>query len=432
MVKVYKLTNIRYFRPWFRALGRHPDGRIFISRALTEGVLYDMDLNGDIGNTYYDFQANFGFIGSINQILILNNGIMLVTGTTENGAIVVRSDDTTYTSFTKVLDLTPTSYIFDRGWATNADDSTILIVEYTTAERSEVDNVKVWQSKDKGLTWVASHTFTRNLTDPDHIRHIHFVDYDPYDDNFVIGTGDGNTESRLYRTVDGTDLELIGSGSQKWRSVSATFTEDFIYWGMDGFDEDGKAYILRVDKTTKELEVLTQASALMYITQKINTSFGELIVTSNAIETSDYFKERALDNKVHLYVSGDGENFIDIHSWERDESTGLFSRADNIIDLGNNQILLSMRAIVREDGLAHQYVIVIAELQKTPVPTIKIKTPNGIESIPTYSLNEIGNNIFRILVRGETRCLELVEPTAQNASSLRIYINGNIMSVAKE
>ena len=86
------------------------------------------------------------------------------------------------------------------------------------------------------------------------IRHLHTIHKDPFSDLIIIGTGDLDDESFLFYSTDYlkenketglVDLNVIGSGSQKWRTVAVEFTPDYIYWAMDSQYDAQKIFRLR-------------------------------------------------------------------------------------------------------------------------------------------------------------------------------------------
>jgi len=72
----------------------------------------------------------------------------------------------------------------------------------------------------------------------DSARHVHTVSVDPYTGHVWVGTGDDNAHSRLlYSDDNGESFRVVGMGSQAWRTLSIWFTERYVYWCMDAWDE---------------------------------------------------------------------------------------------------------------------------------------------------------------------------------------------------
>ena len=84
-----------------------------------------------------------------------------------------------------------------------------------------------------------------NLTS---IRHIHVVETDPYTGEVWVGTGDADEHSRLYYSPDnGESFTLVGVGSQKFRTLSIWYTEDYVYWNMDS--ERAQQHVYRLPRS---------------------------------------------------------------------------------------------------------------------------------------------------------------------------------------
>ena len=74
-------------------------------------------------------------------------------------------------------------------------------------------------------------------------RHIHLVKTDPYSGDVWFGTGDENSQSILKRSTDnGKTFQMIGMGSQEYRTLGIWFTKDYIYWNMDTGSPDQKIF----------------------------------------------------------------------------------------------------------------------------------------------------------------------------------------------
>lgn len=68
-------------------------------------------------------------------------------------------------------------------------------------------------------------------------RHIHVVSVDPYTGNLWVGTGDHEHECSIYYSNNnGESFNLLGMGTQDFRTLSFWFTSKYIYWNMDSSD----------------------------------------------------------------------------------------------------------------------------------------------------------------------------------------------------
>lgn len=84
---------------------------------------------------------------------------------------------------------------------------------------------RVLRSPDGGRSWETVVT----LAD---VRHVHAVQSDPYGGDVWVTTGDRDDECRVARLRDG-ELDVVGGGSQRWRTVELAFTPSAVLWGMD-------------------------------------------------------------------------------------------------------------------------------------------------------------------------------------------------------
>lgn len=98
---------------------------------------------------------------------------------------------------------------------------------------------KVLRSADDGRTW---HT---HLELPE-IRHVHAIQPDPYTGDLWLTAGDTDEQSRIARVTD-DGLDVVGTGSQRWRAVDVAFTPDAVLWGVDSAYAESNP-ILRLDR----------------------------------------------------------------------------------------------------------------------------------------------------------------------------------------
>ena len=142
-----------------------------------------------------------------------------------------------------------------------------------------------------------------------HIRHIHFVQQDKFDSNYLlVGTGDLNYESGIYRiNIKTKDIEVIGEGSQTYRAVSIIQTKDYLFWGSD--DPDGNNFIYRYNKSNGKLNKLHKLEGPAYYSA---TDKKERMYMATTIE--DRKRHRAI-----IYRSTDnGENWEQYKEFKKD------------------------------------------------------------------------------------------------------------------
>ncbi len=131
---------------------------------------------------------------------------------------------------------------------------------HRSSNDSEPQKGKMWEqyweetgATENGNSWEEGNVYLSTL-DRKRIRHLHTVHKDSFSDLIIIGTGDFDDESFLYYSNDYlkenketglVNLNVIGSGSQKWRTVAVEFTPDYIYWAMDSQYDAQKIFRLR-------------------------------------------------------------------------------------------------------------------------------------------------------------------------------------------
>lgn len=114
------------------------------------------------------------------------------------------------------------------------------------------------------------------------IRHIHAVEKDPYNEKLWISTGDEDSECMIALLDQFTgELEIIGQGEQKWRTVSFCFCPEGVYWGSD--NHLGKNKIWRFDRATKHVQVVGDVIGPVYY----NTCLNKYIVFGTTMEKGE-------------------------------------------------------------------------------------------------------------------------------------------------
>jgi hypothetical protein len=143
---------------------------------------------------------------------------------------------------------------------------------------------------------------------PGRVRHIHFVQYDPYEFCLWMGTGDQNAECGLYRSADaGTTWTLVGGGSQTWRSIGVAFTPDALYWGTDAGSDAGDSpnHIVRYDRSKGIADLVQRVQGPCHGVGKL--ADGTLFV-STGVEGG----RNEMDRAAHLWMSRDGNAWMEM------------------------------------------------------------------------------------------------------------------------
>ena len=151
----------------------------------------------------------------------------------------------------------------------------IYIGEYNTVGKTTIN---LWKSIDDGLTFSPVYVFTDSV-----VRHIHFIQLDPYTNNLWMGCGDTGTQPRIgYSSDGGESWTWVDQGSQRARACGALFTQNYVHWGMDANAET--AYMVRYNRVTGEVEKTSPCRYEVMWHHKWNTS--GVLMASNAYDVT--------------------------------------------------------------------------------------------------------------------------------------------------
>ena len=96
-------------------------------------------------------------------------------------------------------------------------------------------------------------------------RHIHLVTVDEFTGHVWVGTGDEDIHAKiLYSMNNGNSFQILGMGSQEWRTLSIWFTEKYVYWNMDShepqkiFRINKKFYLNKIDNEFISIQDINQ------------------------------------------------------------------------------------------------------------------------------------------------------------------------------
>lgn len=164
---------------------------------------------------------------------------------------------------------------------------------------------RILRSIDSGYNWACVYQFT-----PDEIRHIHCLAWDEYEKKIWIFTGDSDHECKVLKAdVDFRCVELVGGGSQIWRSCHALFTKDKVRWMMDSPLE--KVKLIEYDRKTQKISTgQSFPGPVWFAKQYKNQAFA---ATAQELGPSHE------DKKLHLYQSTDLEIWKEIAVLEHDK-----------------------------------------------------------------------------------------------------------------
>jgi hypothetical protein len=180
----------------------------------------------------------------------------------------------------------------------NKNGNELLFSEYTAGTTYLRHYLKSYNFKSKELSirktfYTTEEYNTKGLTP--NARHIHFLVQDQYSNMIFLGTGDTGLECSIYYSNDqGLSFTRLGGGSQRWRSLSMIFTEDYIFWNMDSQTTEYLIRLKRIDLQENVNEIkLTQFPLInnaLWCSEKIKTENGmtTMIVMSSNTEGRHY------------------------------------------------------------------------------------------------------------------------------------------------
>jgi hypothetical protein len=187
-------------------------------------------------------------------------------------------------------------------------DGTVFLAEYALNNDRSMP-ISLYRSLDNANSFHEIKEFPAG-----DIRHLHFVQYDPFSGWLWLGSGDTDKESRIYTSRDsGESWELIGEGSQKWRAICVSFTEDAVYWGTDAGSDAGTHpnWILRWDRKQASAEVVQELQGPCHGSASLCDGF---LLVSTGVEGGVNEKDR----NAHLWASKDGMHWEEVFSRTKD------------------------------------------------------------------------------------------------------------------
>ena len=228
------------------------------------------------------------------------------------------------------------------GWCEDDEDN-CFIGEYFLNERRNT-HVDLLKSTNDGQSWKTVYSFNN-------IRHIHFVQYDPYNQKIWLGTGDTDDESAIWLShTKGETWTKIVSGDQRFRAVSLLFTQDHVYWGSDAPTRQN--YIYRYHRSSGEIEQLAAVNGPVYYSTILKN--GIKIFTTTA-EGNSEGKSVTWDNKAHIWASEDGVCWEDLIHWEKDLYPHIFGYGSVLLPHGqpSDTLFFTPQCLRKVDNILH-------------------------------------------------------------------------------
>ncbi len=212
--------------------------------------------------------------------------------------------------------------------------------------------IGLYRSDDGGETYHRIHEFSAGK-----VRHIHYIQWDPYAQCLWMGTGDRDSECALFRSFDGgVRWETVGSGNQLWRAVGVVFTADALFWGTDAGSDTGdhQNFIVRWDRKTNRLDRVLELQGPCHGA----TCLGDgMLLVATGVEGGINEK----DDHAHLWASSDGRHWEEIATWRKDRlpfvlQFGVVHFAHNLER--SSVVHLTTRGLVGAGESHHQIAVV--------------------------------------------------------------------------
>jgi len=177
--------------------------------------------------------------------------------------------------------------------------------------------IRIFRSTDDGATWSVWKEFDGpTSSNPNKIRHVHAVEWDPIMGRITFMIGDDDPKAGIYRVnAAGTDVEpmvtndmLPAYPAQRWaRSICYIPFPDYIVWGGDTMSSP---YIMRmarseVGKANPAVERLYKANSTMWFAQRASEDGTRWIMTASQESPGG-----RLDSSAHVYSVQDQGDVI--------------------------------------------------------------------------------------------------------------------------
>jgi len=167
------------------------------------------------------------------------------------------------------------------------------------------DEVHIYGSLDRGLTWSVVYTFPSRA-----IRHVHNIVHDLWGNCLWILTGDYGDECRILRaSYDFGQVETVRKGNQQARAVAMVPTAHALFFSSDTPLETN--FIYRLDRNGLLSRVTEISSSSIYGCLVANRVFFSTMVEPGKVN---------LDRCVRIFGSCDtnGESFTSLLAWRKD------------------------------------------------------------------------------------------------------------------
>ncbi len=292
-------------------LGNCPEP-FFVSSRASDGTTWATDFSNGLWKSTDDLRTltrTYSATGysQIEQVLPLSSGTVLIVVRDASGnRHILRSTDSTATSFSPVLDLPAGAFLLSSNSWTQLGGA-VYIGEY---QGGPPENL--YKSTDDGRTWSVVYSATQS-------DEIHTVQADPYVPGRLWMMLDGDEDG-----LSGTQVGYSDDGGSSWtwvtdgsypesRVVGLMFDSNAVYWGTDS--PDVPAGLFRYDRSThKVTQLMNNLNGPFYAAVGYNGQFAQF----SAVEPATHYIG---DQNIHVITNGDGTSWSETTTpWSRDQT----------------------------------------------------------------------------------------------------------------
>ncbi len=164
---------------------------------------------------------------------------------------------------------------------------------------------RIFKSIDNGYTWSEVYSFL-----PGEIRHIHCLAWDHFKEKIWIFTGDADEESKvLCCDKEFENMEVIGRGSQVFRTCHVMFSDKTVDWIMDSPIETVRH--VQLERSTRKVSLHNYFAGPVWFTKKL---LNGITVVASIQEIGPSHIDRLL----HLYATKDMESWQELIKFKHD------------------------------------------------------------------------------------------------------------------
>ncbi len=183
-------------------------------------------------------------------------------------------------------------------------EDVIYYGEYTVEKEQRA--IRVFRGEDDGRVWNVAYTLP-----PTTVFHVHSITWDKFRQRYWITTGDADEESYIFYTEDEfTTLEVLGGGSQDWRTVAPLVLEDRLIWASDDGRKSSSIFSFNFKSQTL-LKLNEVGNPATYVS---STSDGTLLISTTYVPQTEYGHTNLATAETALWASQGGKDWKKVFS----------------------------------------------------------------------------------------------------------------------